>query len=759
MRKSGPQFGEPDEGGTDSSYKVLFHRNPHPMWVYDTQSLAFLAVNDAAIEHYGYSRQEFLKMTIRDIRPGTELPGLTEYLAAAPHEVRRKLSVIHRKKDGSLIDVEVTSCAVDFHGRSARLVLADDVSARKLAERELGEKASELKAIFDALPDLCFLLDEEGRIRDYRVGRENDLHAGPEEVMGRSMLDVLPEEAGRKFEWAVQQVGLHGRPIQIEYSLPMPQGNLDFEARLLPMLGKRIIVIVRNITKEKAAEEALRRSNETLQAIIEASPLAIIGLDLNGNVRTWNRAAQSMFGWTEAEVAGKPLAIVPADDWEFFIGNVERAKSGATVAGIERKRLRKDGTLIDVSLWNAVQRDASGKTIGVISVIADIRERKQLEAQLRQSQKMEAVGRLAGGVAHDFNNLLTVVTGYSQMLLDKLKPNDPVREDIEEILKAGNRAAGLTSQLLAFGRRQIIQTQVLDLNRVISNFESMLRRFIVEDIELTTDLASDLGPIRADPGQVEQVLMNLTINARDAMTAGGKLVIATSNYDYTGKERNLDLKPGWYVRLTVSDTGAGMNQETQSRLFEPFFTTKELGKGTGLGLSTVYGIVKQHGGDIELSSAPGEGTTFHVYFPRTAGPLRSIETAVEQVPVGKGCGTVLLVEDEEAVRKLTRDMLVKQGYEVVDACDGVDALRVYALRAKPVDLLLTDVVMPKMGGPELAEKLSALQPGIKVIYLSGYTERVIGEHGILGGSKTVLIKKPFSSAELSGKIREVLQVK
>ncbi len=383
---------------------------------------------------------------------------------------------------------------------------------------------------------------------------------------------------------------------------------------------------------------------------------------------------------------------------------------------------------------------------------------RETEAQLRQAQKMEAVGRLAGGVAHDFNNLLTVIRGYSELLLSRLLPTDPMRKDMEEVKKAADRATGLTRQLLAFSRRQFIAAKVLDLNALVSNMDGMLRRLLGEDIvEFCAELDPQVGAIKADPGQVEQVIMNLVVNARDAMPKGGSLTIETKNLTI-GKNPRRDavgVAPGSYVLLAVRDTGHGMDAETKSHLFEPFFTTKEQGKGTGLGLSTVYGIVKQSGGSIIVESAPGRGTTFRIYFPRVEREVPEPTVTADTIEPAHGRETILLVEDEPSVRGLVHETLRLHGYTVLEARHGIEALLTGARYVGPIHLLLTDVVMPQMSGPEVAEKLLTVRPGIKVLYMSGYPDHPVFDQGGVSREASFLAK-PFSPNVLARKVREIL---
>jgi two-component system cell cycle sensor histidine kinase/response regulator CckA len=753
--------------------------NPQPTWVFDLETLAFLDVNEAAVRKYGYSREQFLAMTVLEIRPPEDVPAFREWLAKVPRTDR---SVIgrHRKSDGTLIDVEVHSNAVLYRGRPARLVLAVDVTDARRAEKEIADlnqrlrdRVAELETLLNLIP-VGIAIGENRECSRVRVnsplarllGIPADANASvtapaterPPYRLFRGGHELAPEEMPMQ---TAASKGIGSENVEVD--TVFPDGRvIRFLTSTAPLFDQEgaprgCITSFLDITARTQAEDQLREANETLRSLIEALPLAIVAMDFEGKVKSWNRAAQQMFGWTEQEVLGDVFPAVPENDQDFFRANLERARQGETLSGIERQRRRKDGSLMDVALWNTVQRDASGAPVGVISVIADITQRKHLEEQLRQSQKMEAVGRLAGGVAHDFNNLLTVVTGFSQLMLDGMPEDNPFREPIEEILKAGNRAAGLTNQLLAFSRRQMARPTIIDLNRVITDTERMLRRLISEDIELVLLLGSGLHNVKADAGQIEQVLMNLAINARDAMPGGGRLTIETSNVELRANDLAAfpELRPGAYVLLSFTDTGEGMDETTRARLFEPFFTTKGLGKGTGLGLSTVYGIVKQNRGDIAVWSQPGRGAAFRIYLPGLKAETEPPREAGKRPTVVEGSETVLLAEDEPGVRNMIRQVLVSQGYDVHVACDGRDALRVYSELSGHVDLLVTDVVMPHMNGQELARQLTVLQPDLKVVYISGYAEPVLARYGV-SGRGAMFLQKPFTPRELRRRVREAL---
>ena len=472
-----------------------------------------------------------------------------------------------------------------------------------------------------------------------------------------------------------------------------------------------------------------------------------------------------MLGYTVSEWTSKPgfwLSIVHPDDRERVVREASIQFAAGKAGTYEFRWLAKDGSIVWVSAHTVPISDDDGQAVGVRGVVTDISERQRLESalstseeQLRQSQKLEAIGQLAGGVAHDFNNLLTVIGGYSSILLNRMPEDSPHHIPIEEIKKASDRACGLTRQLLAFSRKQILQPKLLDLNEVVSDLDKMVRRLIGEDVDLFAKTDPGLGKVKADPGQIEQVLLNLIVNARDAMPLGGKITIETSNVLISNENAKGHVAtPGSYVMLTVSDTGCGMSNEIKERIFEPFFTTKGAGKGTGLGLSTVYGIVKQSEGHIWLYSEPDTGTTFKIYLPRVSDAEEQEEVAIGAKPVPRGTETLLLVEDDDQVRDILTDILNDQGYRVFVAASGTDALDI-ARKNGAIHLMVTDVVMPQMSGRELSEKLAQYRPEMKVLYMSGYTDDAIVRHGLLD-EKLNFLQKPFDSATVARKVRQVL---
>jgi two-component system cell cycle sensor histidine kinase/response regulator CckA len=569
--------------------------------------------------------------------------------------------------------------------------------------------------------------------------------------------DMTPPEYRGLVEKSIQEVRATGKwtPYEKEFTrkdgsrIQIMVGGMLFEGSKELGVGFAI-----DLTEKKKADE----TTATLRAIIEGSDDAIIGTTLDGIVLAWNPGAARLYGYEAPEIMGRHISVVcPPDLADEMRGTMDQVKAGNRVPQFETTRRRKDGKRIDVAVSLSPVRDGQGRIVAVSKIAHDITEKRRLEEQFRQAQKMEAVGRLAGGVAHDFNNLLTIISGYSEIVEKKLPAGDPVRELVREIRKAGERAAGLTRQLLSFSRKTVLQPGVLDLNVVLADSLKMLGRLVGEDVEVATVLASSLGRVKIDPGQFDQAIVNLAVNARDAMPQGGKLTFETMNIDLDANfcRMNPGSTPGLHVMLAVSDTGSGMSEETRARIFEPFFTTKEPGKGTGLGLAMVYGFIQQSGGHIAVSSELNHGTTFKLYFPQVREAVRESKSHPGLRLMPNGAETILLVEDEDGVRALARHVLQMSGYMILEARDGGEALRLAQRHPGPIHLLLTDVVMPGIGGRLVSERLAALKPGVKTLFMSGYTDDAVVRHGILE-TETHFLQKPYTPAALAQKVREVL---
>jgi PAS domain S-box-containing protein len=979
------------------------------MWVYDVETLVFLAVNLAAIEQYGYSNSEFMGMTIQNIRPAGEIPALLEIIALQDKGLERSTRCKHHRKNGSVIDVEITSCDLDWSGRSARLVLAADITERKRTEERLSQSEQSYRQFVEQSPD-AMLVHRQGGIlfanracvllfgvesareligkqmlnfvhqddleavrqrireydRDFTSVRHNETrliglngketytevvacsisylgepamqvtyrdisqrkqaekrlleseaslaaaqrvaHLGSWQrdlidlddwehnplrwsdeifrILGYSVGGVEPSRANfdrtihpddrDRIREVMSAAIRERRPYTANYRIILPNGtqrNIYSQADIIydekTKKPLKLVGIVQDVTDRTRAEERFR-------SLLEAAPDAIVIVNRERKIVLVNRQTEILLGYTRDGLLGRSFyTLVPKGmrdlhhvhyDEFFDHARVRPMSMGSETCGLrkdgsefpveislspletedgvlvitiirdvtERKKAEEkfskafhanpepitiatvsEGRYIDVNdsflritgylrgevigrtsielkFWGGTEDRSkfveklkkhasvrnleinfftksgekrtgmiSGENIDiegqmcVIAIVQDLTDQKALEKQLRQSQKMEAIGQLSGGIAHDFNNLLSVIIGYSEVIEERLPPNDPLQKMCEQIKKAGQSAASLTRQLLAFSRQQVLEPKVVDLNAIVRNVEKMLRRLIGEDIDFSTSLEPVLGSVKADQGQIEQVLVNLVVNARDAMPHGGRLRIETANVDldegYT--RRHPPQQPGPYVSLTISDTGIGMDAETQAHIFDPFFTTKEIGKGTGLGLSTVYGVVRQSGGNIWVYSELGLGTTFKIYLPLIDRAPHSEKSGLWPARSLRGTETILVVEDAEALRELASTFLSESGYTVLEAGHPERAFEISRTYNGPIHLLLTDMVMPGMNGRALADKLVSIRPEMRVLFMSGYSGFT---HTGLIDSDLILLPKPFTKETLLRKLHEVL---
>jgi PAS domain S-box-containing protein len=627
---------------------------------------------------------------------------------------------------------------------------------REAYYRALVENSADPIALIDRDGTILFLTESIQRVTGYHR----------DELIGTNPLDrVHPEDLPRVRRALADCIRQPGSRGSVEYRARNRDGSWrDQEVigvnRLDDPTLRAIVVNHRDITARKRTECALVESERVYASTFDEAPIGIVHTTLEGRFLQVNRRLVELLGYAAEELRAMTfMAITHPDDVEQDTQALARLLTGVLKRYEREKRYRhKKGHFVSARLTTVLHRDAAGVPQYFISTIEDISERVRLEGQMRQGQKMEAVGRLAGGIAHDFNNLLTAIIGYSELVLEQLETGTPIYRDLEHIQFAGTSAAALTRQLLAFSRQQILQPQVLDLNGVVARMNVLLRRLIGEDVELSTRLATSLDRVCADPGQVQQIILNLALNARDAMPTGGNLTIETDNVtvDEHWVAQHAGASPGRHVMLAISDTGVGMDAEVQAHLFEPFFTTKERGKGTGLGLATVYGIVKQSGGSIFVCSEPGYGTTFKILLPVT--DQAADQPAAPRPPVASldGTETILLVEDQAEVRAVIRQTLARHGYTLLEAANGDEALTILEGHHGKVDLLLTDVVMPGMSGRELAGRVAAGRPDVRVLYTSGYTDDAIVHHGVLDAG-VAFIQKPFMPRALLQKIRAVLE--
>jgi PAS domain S-box-containing protein len=659
------------------------------------------------------------------------------------------------------LDLEAAANLADLAG------LVVDELELGLAESARTEAERLFESVFATVPIGISVTDAAGTLLHVNPAYCRLFGYTAAELLGQSVFRLFLDEEERERARRAHSEFLAGTaPMPDTWRLRTRDGEI-LELYLNSSLlrgpnGKPLrVTAVSDLTGIRRTTAALRESHERLRqmaAIIESSDDGIVGTRLGGVVTSWNAGAERIYGYSAAEMLGRSIEVILPEELRGEITQLEeRLKRGEPVVGHEAVRVRKDGRRIHVSVTLSPIRDDQGGITGLSAVVRDITERKLLEEQLIHSQKMEAVALLAGGVAHDFNNLLTIIIGYGRMLSMEAEPGGVVQEFTEEILHSANRASALTGQLLAFSRRQVAQPRVLNLNDIVQSMHRFLTRILGEQVELITHTSPDLGQIKADPGHVEQVIANLAVNARDAMPHGGKLTIEVANVELLAAvvRYRPGLSPGRYVMLAVSDTGCGMTPEVQSRIFEPFFTTKDKGKGTGLGLSIIHGLVKQSGGDIWVSSELGRGSEFKIYLPRIFENAEALHPPAEGLPMPSGTETILVVEDEDPVRKLVSGILTRCGYRVLQASNGNRALELCNSMHEPIHLMVTDVVMPGMAGPDLARAVKILRPETRIIFMSGYTENSVLQHDLIDPD-TNFLQKPFTPEVFAQRVREAL---
>jgi two-component system cell cycle sensor histidine kinase/response regulator CckA len=874
---------------SEEKYRLLFADHPNPMWVFDAETLRFLEVNDAAVRSYGYSRDEFLEMTVGELCAPDDTPGSA--YADGEGGIRP-----HRLKDGTRIEAEVTTSVHDFEGRRARVAVALDVTERVLADKALRESETRYRDLIENALELIATVDLQGRLTSVNGAFERSLGYSRAELISRPLSELVPPEfheqldrisltrdgerssesridehelvardghriavevssrpidedgrpAGHQAIWRdiskrrqaerdlraaelryrtlVEQLPLvsyteslntasaayispqiadlvgytaeewtassdffsgvlhpddrerviaeiatlhrTGQPFDSEYRVVARDGRIvwvrDGAVVVRPDEGQHIYAqgYMLDVTEHHSSEEALKESRELYRLVVESTTDMISLSNLDGRIIYASPSHLDVLGRSQDELLGrKTLDLVHLDDRDAAMALAADAPAIGNTGTPLRLR-HKDGRYINVQTTTRPIPDQAGIPRLTLTTSRDVTDRDragELEEQLRQAQRLESVGQLAGGIAHDFNNLLTVISGYTEALLEDGDPASSL--ELAEIAAAAQRATILTQQLLAFSRRQVLQPRVVDLNTVVDGIMPMLSRLIGENIDLAAALDAELEPVLADPNQIEQVVINLAVNARDAMPHGGRLTIETGNVDLDHEyvEGHPEASVGRHVMVAVTDTGFGMDTDTKARLFEPFFTTKPVGAGTGLGLSTVYGIVKQSGGTIWVYSEPGEGSSFKIYLPAADAASVAAPAKKSENVVPNGTETILIAEDEEAVRDLTARALKRRGYSVLAAESPHEALRLIDEGEQSIDLLLTDLVMPQMGGRELADHVIERIPTIRVLFMSGYADEAVTRSGAVGFGS--FLEKPFSALELSSKVREVLDAR
>ncbi|MEP6733657.1 MAG: PAS domain S-box protein [bacterium] len=747
-------------------HRLLFNSNTVPLWVADEETKRCISANDAALTQYGYTLEEFIALDVHDIGlpEDRKAAGMTAYSRDTP--VTRLGYARHRTKTGAIIDVDVVLRSIVLDGRACQMVLATNITERRAEERErkrlvesLEFERNRLSAIFSQAP--AFMAVMRGREHTFEMVNEEFVRLVGRNTLGQTTA-AIPEAADQGLTGLVDKVLDSGQPY-VATRVPVTfHGCSHYVNFVLQPLAEPdgtvtgVLLHGVNVTKEVASADALRQSEEQYRTLVELSPDGIL-IHVNGIIVFANgSAARILKAASPAALTGTPIIdLVHPDSAELGRRRLDQLWNEETLPTVEMQWIRTDGAVLHIDV-SSLSFESGGK-LAVHTVFRDTTQHRLLEEQLRQAQKMEAVGQLAGGVAHDFNNLLTVIKANVEFLLEDLTADNPHRADVLEVRDASDRAAVLTRQLLAFSRKQILQTQVIDINSVVVNVKPMLLRLIREDIILETRLAPQLGSVVADAGQIEQVILNLAVNARDAMPNGGRLVIETTEValeSHEAMEVRSEVVAGPYVRVAVKDTGTGITAEVRARILEPFFTTKPVGQGTGLGLATVYGIVKQSGGYLAVESELGHGTTFIVYLPIVEQPV----TATHEIPApltSTGTETILLVEDMDAVREIAQRVLSRSGYTVLEARNGKEALEIARAFNAPIDLLLSDVVMPEMSGTQLKDALKRIRPDIVVLFMSGYAEDDATRRG-MEQAQVGFVPKPFSPVQLLQHVRDAL---
>ncbi|WP_462325082.1 PAS domain-containing hybrid sensor histidine kinase/response regulator [Desulfoplanes sp.] len=760
---------------TEDRYWSILHSAMDGFWLVDGRG-RITQVNATYCRMSGFAEDELLGRPIADLEVCEDSRGVAAHTCRIIEKGEDRFVTVHRRKDGSTFDVEVSAQyrPVD-QGRF--IVFIRDISEKIRAESDLRQSEGEKSLILESISDVvAFYNSPDLDIAWTNRKAGQTVGSRPAQLIGKKCHQVWAGSHSPCNNCPVLETFRTGRKAQGEQSTP---DGREWSLRAYPAFNELgllegVVEVGREITQARMNEKSLRGALERITFLVGNSPLAVIEWDAGNQVAAWSVRAESMFGWSAEEAIGKSwrdLGLIPREDVEEVEGRIgemfSRERCNST---IRNRNLTRNGRVLDCVWYNSAFKDAEGNVLTILSQVEDItaqkeaeKENKQLEMQIRQAQKLESIGRLAGGVAHDLNNLLSPILGYSEIVLADTSINDPRFESVEQIVTAGERARDLVHQLLTFSRKQPQSIVPVDLNDLLVRFWGLLKRTIREDIHIQMELGPDLPPVEGDIGHLEQVVMNLAVNAQDAMDAGGELVVTTRSRilesgDVAGHK---GIGPGGYVLLEVRDTGHGMDGDTLDHIFEPFYTTKQKDKGTGLGLATVYGIVKQHGGEVRVESMPGQGTTFYVSLPAMQQDLEGSVQPERQNSFsapgdGAGAGTILLVEDNEQVRELAMTILTREGYNVLTARDGGQAKEVFGHHQGRVALLLTDVIMPGMNGKELYEDLATAQPGLDVVFMSGYTDDVIAQQGVLAEGIHFL-QKPFSINALKETVHGALQ--
>jgi PAS domain S-box-containing protein len=752
-------------------YRGLLEAAPDAMVVVD-QGGEIVLLNVQAEKQFGYHRDELVGQQVKNIIP----EGFAERLIAdalrsaadaLAQQIGTGIELSGRRKDGTEFPIEIMLSPLESAEGILVTAAIRDITVRKAAEQHLAQMEGRYRGLLEAAPDAMVVVDQSGKIVLLNVQAEKQFGYHRDELVGQQVKNIIPEGFAERLiadgtrsaaDALAQQIG-----TGIELSGRRKDGTeFPIEIMLSPLESAEGILVtaaIRDISVRREADAALRRTSQLLQASQSMAQVGGWEVDPVGNTMFWTDETYRIHDTSPAEYTptlASAIQFYAPESIPIITAAVQEAIVHGTPFDLELELITAKDRRIWVHTKGTVTMD-QGRTVKITGVFHDITEQRELETQLRQAQRLEVVGQLAGGIAHDFNNLLTAIRGYSELVRRNLGPKDRNRADLDQVVLASDRAVELTRQLLAFSRRQVLQPRIVDPGELVAGVAPMLRRLLGEHIELVTYAAPDLGRVKVDPSQFEQIIVNLAVNARDAMPEGGKLRIETANIElgigYVASHPGVT--PGPYVALIVSDTGSGMSDAVKTHIFEPFFTTKEPGKGTGMGLATVYGIAQQSGGSIYLYSEPGYGTSFKIYLPRVDGAAGAAASLVPTAVTPTGSETILLVEDEEAVRAYAARILSEQGYLVLEASGGAAALALVATHPGPIDLLVTDVVMPGLQGHQLGKQLSDIRPGLRVLYVSGFTESSVVDQGVVGEG-IAFLPKPYTVDALGRAVRLVL---
>jgi PAS domain S-box-containing protein len=739
---------------SEERYRNLFDNNPHPMWVYDMETLRFLAVNDSAVRHYGYSRDEFLEMDLQNIRPMSEVDALVQMVPKLKKGINNSGVWKHAKKDGSVIDVEITSHGLQFGGRGARVVLANDVTERLRADQALRKSENELRALFEAMHDIIIVVDSDGMCKQIGPTKTSLGDRISEKFLDKKVYEFMSADKADNFLSLFRMTLENQQTQNLEFSMEVEGSEVWFDGNISALSEGTVLLVARDITLRKHSEEQLRK----LSAGVEQSPASIVITNLRGDIEYVNPKFVELTGYSQAEALGQNPRILKSGETspDEYKELWRTLCSGNEWRG-EFHNKKKNGELYWEYAFISPIKNNFGEITHFIAIKEDTTTKKGLEKQLLRSQRLESLGTLAGGIAHDLNNVLAPIVMSIELLRDRYNDEKGDRW-LNTIQASAQRGADIVKQVLTFARGMEGERVVLQPRHILREVEKIIRETFPRNLNIKSDISKDLWTMSGNATQIHQVFMNLSVNARDAMPNGGVLSLEAENIMMTelNARFNIDAKPGPYILFTVTDTGSGIDSKNIDKIFDPFFTTKEIGKGTGLGLSTVLTIVKNHKGFVTVDSEFGRGTKFKIYFPASESIIiDSVVASTKEFANGNG-ESILVVDDEAGIREITKATLESFGYRVLTAADGKEAISIFIKYQNEIDLILTDMMMPNMDGVAVIKEVSKLDPNIKIIAASGLAD-VDKLSEINGANVKAFIPKPYKSEKLLEVIKTVLE--